>query len=175
YSSGDLFGTLGVKIVEGRDFQPSDYNYDQVNGDPNVAVISKALAELMFPHSHALGQQITYTNGQGAATIVGIIDPFYSPYSWPIQTFVVFQPASIVGRGTPFLVRVEPGAMKSVSAEIDRRLAKSNAGRVLRMQTIAEFKDQYFSGARIVIQAMTGVIILLVFVTALGIVGITSL
>jgi putative ABC transport system permease protein len=177
FGSGKLFETLGVKIVQGRNFQPSDFNYDQVNDSPKTAIISKAYAELMFPGKNALGQQLSGVDGSGAATIVGIIDPFYNPYGWPIHEFTVFYPATVgsYGRGTRFLVRVEPGQMKAVTAEIERRLTKLNAGRVMELKTIAEIKDRYFAGGRIVIRAMTGVIVLLVFVTALGIVGITSL
>jgi putative ABC transport system permease protein len=177
YGSGDVFGTLGVKIVEGRDFQPGDFNYDQVNGNPKTAIISRAAANLMFPAGHALGKQLSGTDGTNPVTIVGIIDPFYNPYGWPIHEYVIFQPATVgsYGRGTRFLVRVQPGAMKSVVAEIDRRLTKSNSGRVMEEKAISEIKDGYFAGGRVVVRAMTGVIALLVFVTALGIIGITSL
>jgi putative ABC transport system permease protein len=43
------------------------------------------------------------------------------------------------------------------------------------MRTVAETKDNFFSAGKLVITAMTGIIIVLVFITALGIVGITSL
>jgi putative ABC transport system permease protein len=177
YGSGDLWGTLGVKIVEGRDFQPADFNYDPVNGSPTVAIISKAYADLMFADGKALGKQLAQIDGSDPVTIVGIIGEFYNPYGWPIHEYAVFGPATVGSyvRGTRFLVRVEPGAMKSVSAEIERRLTKSNSGRAIELKTVDEIKDTYFTGGRIVVRAMTGVIVLLIFVTALGIVGITSL
>jgi putative ABC transport system permease protein len=54
-------------------------------------------------------------------------------------------------------------------------MTKSNSGRVITIKTIAEIKDTFNSGGRLVQKGMTAVIALLVFVTALGIIGITSL
>jgi putative ABC transport system permease protein len=175
YGKGDLFGTLGTKLMEGRDFTPNDFDYDQIKGNPKVVIVSRKLAELLFKTPHVVGRQID--DGQAVYTIVGVLDPFYNPYGWPIHEYVFFGP-SIVGsfaRGTRFLVRVEPGAMKSTIASIDTALMKSNSGRVITMKPIDEIKSNYFSGGRLVMKGMTAVIALLVFVTALGIIGITSL
>ena len=135
----------------------------------------QALAELLFKTPHAVGKQIE--DGSGTYTVVGILDPFYNPYGWPIHEYVFFGPSTVgsFARGTRFLVRVEPGAMKSTIAAIDTALTKSNSGRVITMKTIDEIKSEYFSGGRLVMKGMTVVIALLVFVTALGIIGITSL
>jgi putative ABC transport system permease protein len=64
--------------------------------------------------------------------------------------------------------------MKQVIPEIEKTLLKVNDGRNVEVKTIDEFKTQYFTESRIVIGAMTAVIVLLVVVTGLGIVGVTS-
>src|SRR5438067_4988140 len=175
YGKGDLFGTLGTKLIEGRDFVPNDFDYDQVNGNPKVVIVSKKLAELVFKTPHVIGKQIE--DGQAVYTIVGVLDPFYNPYGWPIHEYVFIGPSTVgsFARGTRFLVRVEPGAMKSTIGAIDVALTKANAGRVVTMRPIDEIKSEYFAGGRLVMKGMTVVIALLVFVTALGIIGITSL
>src|SRR5262245_45245496 len=48
YGAGDLFATLGTRLAEGRNFVPNDYQYDQINGNPTVVIISKELAQLVF-------------------------------------------------------------------------------------------------------------------------------
>src|SRR5205823_6652529 len=63
----------------------------------------------------------------------------------------------------------------SAIAALENAMVKSNRGRVVTSQTITEIKDNFFSGGRLVQKGMTAVIALLVFVTALGIIGITSL
>jgi putative ABC transport system permease protein len=175
YGSGDMFGTLGTHVIEGRDFVPNDYDYDQENGSPKVILVSKGLAELVFKTPHVIGKQID--DGQGTHTIVGVFDPFYNPYPWPIHNYAFFGPATIASQtyGSQYLVRVQPGAMKSVMAAIDTELPKANRGRVITLRTIDSFKTQFFAGGTMVMQGMTGVIALLVFVTALGIFGLTSL
>jgi putative ABC transport system permease protein len=175
YGEGDLFDTLGAKLAEGRKFVPNDYDYDQVNGNPSVVIISKALAQLVFGTPHAIGRQID--DGQAVYTIVGTIDQFYNPYGWPIHEYVVIGPSQVgsYARGERFLLRVEPGAMKSVVPLIDTRIIRANSGRVVELKTINEYKDLYFAGGRLVMRGMSGVIAVLVFVTALGILGLTSL
>jgi putative ABC transport system permease protein len=175
YGAGDLFATLGAKLAEGRNFVPNDYQYDQINGNPSVVIISKALAQLVFGTPHAIGKQID--DGQAVYTVVGTIDSFYNPYGWPIHEYVMIGPSTVgsYARGARFLLRVEPGAMKSVVPLIDSRITHANSGRVVEIKTIDEYKDQYFSGGRLVMKGMGGVIALLVFITALGIIGVTSL
>ncbi|HEY3056493.1 MAG TPA: FtsX-like permease family protein [Thermoanaerobaculia bacterium] len=175
YSKGDVFGTLGTKLIEGRDFTPNDYDYDQINGNPKVVIVSKALAELLFKTPHVVGKQIE--DSAATYTIVGVLDPFYNPYGWPIHEYVFFAPSTVgsFARGTRFLLRVEPGAMKSVVAALEPRLTKANDGRSITVKTIDEIKSTFFAGGRLVMKGMTAVIALLVFVTALGIIGITSL
>jgi len=90
---------------------------------------------------------------------------------------VVFAPSPVgsYARGSRFLIRVEPGSMQSTTAEIEKRLVAANGGRVLELETIDSIKAEFQSGSRLIVGATTGVIIILVFVTGLGILGITSL
>ena len=103
-----------------------------------------------------------------------MFDPFYNPYGWPIHEYAYMSAGLVARTGAPFLLRVEPGKMKQVIPEIEKRLLAVNDGRNVEFKTVAEIKDRYFTEARIVIGAMTAVIILLVIVTGLGIVGVTS-
>jgi putative ABC transport system permease protein len=179
YFKGDFVGTLGTKLIEGRTFQPSDFEYEKLpekdNAQPTVIIVSKALAELHFKTAHVIGKQLD--EGGTVYTIVGVIDPFYNPYGWPIHEYVMIGPSTVgsASRGLRYLVRVEPGQMKNVVGALDAALLKVNAGRIPENKTVTEIKDGYFSGGRLVMRAMGVVIALLIFVTALGIIGITSL
>jgi putative ABC transport system permease protein len=50
-----------------------------------------------------------------------------------------------------------------------------NPNRAFQVRTVLEIRDQFFAGGRVLVRAMTAIIVVLVFVTALGIVGITAL
>lgn len=182
YTTSGIFDTLDVKVIQGRGFVPGDFNYPR-DGEPNVVVISQALAKLLWKdNGSVVGRAIQRSDGSGTDvsqpfTVVGVIDEFYNPYGWPIHEYVIFYPSRVgsYARGSRFLVRVEPGAMKSVVPMIEKRLLGVNASRVFDMKTINEIKDSFQAASRLVVRMMSGVIVVLVFVTALGILGITSL
>ncbi|HKR62901.1 MAG TPA: FtsX-like permease family protein, partial [Thermoanaerobaculia bacterium] len=172
---GDIFGTLGVKVTQGRAFVETDTPVE-MNVPTKVTVISRALAKKLWGDANPIGRVITNGEGETPRTVIGIIDDFYNPYAWNIGEYVLFTPGRAYDSGgAVFLVRTEPGAMKSVTSQLEPRLISVNPGRVFRMFTISEMKDRYFSSGTLVIRAMTGIIIILVFITALGIIGISSL
>ena len=51
-----FFNTLGIRLLSGRGFQPAD---DEKH--PHLAVVSKSLAEHLFPHGDAVGQHVRYS------------------------------------------------------------------------------------------------------------------
>lgn len=160
--------TLGVKLVSGRNLRETDINEDP-NATTSPVIISRALEQLAFKGKSAIGQQ--FDSGD---TVVGVFDQFYNPYGWPIHEYAMIYPGYVARRGAPFLVRVKPGEMKSVRAEIEKRLLASNEGRNVETKPIMEIKDQYFTDSRLTINLMTGVIVLIIIITSLGIVGVTS-
>jgi putative ABC transport system permease protein len=172
---GHLLKTLGGRVTQGREFQPSDTPADP-NTTTKVTIISSKLAKKLWGDANPIGRVITTGDGDRPRTVIGVIDEFYNPYSWNIGEYVVFTPGRAYDEtGSSYLVRVEPGAMKSVAAQIETRLLKVNSGRIFRLLTIDEVKEGYFSQGNLVIRGMTAVIVMLIFVTALGILGITSL
>jgi putative ABC transport system permease protein len=172
---GKLFDTLGVKVTQGRDFVENDTPVES-DVPTRVTIISRALAKKLWGDANPLGRVITSGDGDRPRTVIGVIDQFYNPYAWNIGEFVLFTPGrSYDTGGATFLMRVESGALKSVVSELEPRLLAVNRGRVFRIRTIAEQKDRFFSAGKIVVRAMSGIIIVLVFITGLGIVGITSL
>ncbi len=170
-----IFDVLGTHVVQGRGFTEHDTPTDP-NTSTKVTIISRALAKKVFGDANPIGRVITNGEGDTPRTVIGVIDEFYNPYAWNIGEYVLFTPGrSFSSSGSSYLVRVEPGTMKSVVSQLEPRLVAVNGGRIFRTLTIAEVKDGFFSGGMLVIRAMTAIIVVLVFVTALGILGITSL
>jgi len=166
-----ILQTLGVKIVSGRDIRDTDID-DDPNSTVSTILISRQLEKLMFKGKSALGQQIG--NDAGTNNIVGVFDPFYNPYGWPIHEYCVLFAGHVSRTGARFLVRVEPGMLKQVAPMIEKRLIATNGGRNVELRPIPEVKSQYFTQNQIVIGAMAMVIVLIIIVTGLGIVGVTS-
>jgi putative ABC transport system permease protein len=171
-TSPGITDTLGVKMLSGRNLQESDINLDP-NATTSTVIISRALEQLVFKGQSAVGRQFVEPDNS-VDTIVGVFDPFYNPYGWPIHEYTYFAAGVVSRGGANFLMRVEPGKMKQIIPMIEKRLLVVNDGRNFELKMVSEIKDRYFTESRIVIGAMTGVIVLLIIVTGLGIVGVTS-
>jgi putative ABC transport system permease protein len=179
--SGDLkfFDTLGVSLLEGRNFTQEELEtYSQRDlppGTVNPVVISQKLADLIYPEGGALGKVIDESDGKPAYHVVGIFGPFYNPYGWPIEEYAVIYPSRTGSfNGTSFLVRTQPGQAAALTPEIEKTLLAANNGRNVEVQAIPEIREGYDARDKSVVFALNAVMFLLVFVTALGIVGITS-
>lgn len=175
----EVFDTLGVRVVRGRSFTKEEYDAANAGdgGDRSVtpAVISQALADLIFPKGDALGKVFKDPDGVDSYRVVGVFDPFYNPYGWPIGDYCLFYPGrSGSFRGSYYLVRTEPGRAQEMIAEIERVLLQSNNGRNVVVQSIPEIRSEYDARDQAVVAALNAVMVLLVVVTILGIVGITS-
>lgn len=186
FGTKDLINTLGSKVIEGRNFRDGDHGVGHVIDPANVAIISKSLADMLFPDGHAVGK--TIQQGQpgdtfeGPITVIGVIEEFYNPFGLPTNLSPnsnrgVFLPARVgsFGRGMRYLIRVEPGQMKTVMTEVEKRLTAQNAGRIFEFETTADKKARWFSSGKIVVTTMTCIIVALIAVTALGLLGLTSL
>jgi putative ABC transport system permease protein len=174
FVSPEVFDTLGVELVAGRNFTEEEYvrDYDGVH-DFNV-VVSSALAELLYPGEPALGRVLADSDSD-RYHIVGVFTPFYNPYGWPIHEYAMFFPGRNGSfRAWNFLVRAEPGRAGALIPEIEKALLALEPGRNLEVETIPEVKRAFMMDNVILVRALNGVMVMLVFVTALGIVGLTS-
>ena len=181
YGTEHLLETLGARLTEGRGFREEDYARRGQPEPVDVTVISRSLAEDLFPGESALGKQIEEDRDQ-PCTVVGVIETFYNP--WGIggreegySDRVAFFPGAVGSyeRGISYLIRTEPGAMSSVVQEVERRLTELQPDRVFDFKPTSEKKSAWFASSTIVVTTMTCIIVALVAVTALGILGLTSL
>jgi putative ABC transport system permease protein len=184
---------LGAKLIEGRNFtreetesetlrmrqifakaRPSGADGMPIEKTSQDIIISKAFAQLLFPDGKALGKRTEDTDGD-QYTIVGVIDRFYNPYGWPIHEYVMFFPMSsrsYIG-GAPYLVRAEPGRKAAVLASIEKALIKADPGRSIQVQPVSQIKERFQSRSALMVTILSVVIALLLFITSLGIVGLT--
>jgi putative ABC transport system permease protein len=73
YVSSDYFATIGLPILKGRGFQPSDMRAGNYFAPNSVAIVDEELAKRFWPNGDALGGGISWGGNDGPwATIVGI-------------------------------------------------------------------------------------------------------
>ena len=178
--SDGAIATLGVKLIAGRDFQPGEYHsYRDAEGEEHdrPAILTQTLADKFFPGGHALGKRITDGDNKSSDVVVGIIDTMHN--SWPREQS--FEGRVMLLPGEPedkrylqYLVRTQPGARKAVLAGVDDALLKVDSGRIVTHKTLEEIKRGTYGGELGLMKILSSVVVLLVLVTAFGIVGLTS-
>ena len=79
YYYGDQYlrPTLGLHLIAGRDFDANEIRHGRARADSPVIIVSKPVADALFPNGDALGQTV-YQDGN-PATIVGIVERLQTP------------------------------------------------------------------------------------------------
>jgi len=183
--STDIVDALGVEMLSGRKFRPEDFpTPDEIEAmgegtlpDRRNVIISKGLAEVLFPDGEALGQQIESGSGHAVNTVVGVIKHMHC--SWPMSSQaerVMLYPGEPAGsRSTHYVVRMEPGTLDGLFTTVEEELLRVNEGRLVSLVALDELKHEQIYRELVAVNSLLGgVSILLVVVTSLGVVGLTA-
>jgi putative ABC transport system permease protein len=181
FGTPDLLETLGVELVAGRDFTPDEYiEFDAAHVDAmrvSSAIITRDLAEYWFPGKSPIGQAL-YTAGKEPQTVVGVIDRLVRPnVTRPgRESFAVVLPIRVsAAPHGDYLLRVDPARKGEVLAAAEPTLNKVSPNRIiLKRQTFAEIRDNFFKADRAMAYLLVGVSLALLVITALGVVGLAS-
>lgn len=162
--------TLGVELSAGEWFSDQEVPPPPKEGDK--VLLSEDLAKKLFPDlspAEVVGKSIY---GGGPLKIVGIIDTLIAP--WPSQETMV-QAVKHHSDTPQYLVRTAPGRLEETMLVVEHQLMKSNRGRVLRDILTFDQVRTRASAPYITLASIFGVImIVLIFVIALGMVGLVS-
>jgi putative ABC transport system permease protein len=169
---------LGVKLAEGRNFTPQEIEY---NADPSgnqftqTVILTRDLARATFGDEPALGKRI-YTSSDRSAIVVGIIENMLGAWvDWDELTQVMLMPRKPSGPWVRYVVRVEPGRLDSLMAEAERKLAESNTNRAITwVRSHSTMKERSYRADSRMVTFLGVLVVLMVLVTALGIVGLAS-
>ncbi|MEO7734665.1 MAG: FtsX-like permease family protein [Kofleriaceae bacterium] len=179
--TSDLLKTLGVQLIAGRDFTPEEYVDLHAVGTTQAKVasviISRAIAERLFPGKSALGQAI-YVWGKEPQTVVGVIEylaPADVAQRRDSSAYSLLLPMNLSYVDGSYLLRVDPARRADVLAVVDATLRKVEPSRIfLKRDTFTEIREDYFKGDRAAYLLGFGVSIALLVITALGVVGLAS-
>ncbi|HSU82319.1 MAG TPA: ABC transporter permease, partial [Thermoanaerobaculia bacterium] len=171
-----LFETLGLPITQGRGFTEAEYEHGA--GAPlsevQPVVVSRALADALYPGGGAIGKQVADADESQRFTIVGIVDRFYNPFGETSEKVMLLPARSVsFDRGSQYLVRTQ-GSPGPLMPQLEKALLGVEKGRFVRSRTTVDNRDEFHGRDRLLVASLNAVMALLVLVTALGIVGLTS-
>ncbi len=170
--------TLGLRLIAGRAFNANDVlppaTSVQVSYAPQV-IVSKKLADALFPQGDALGKVI-YDVVDRPMTIIGITDSMLGSWVWNDHPDWVFlSPQLPIGKDIRYLVRAEPGRRDALMRVVEEHMTKSNPDRAINyVRTLQLFKDRSYLSDRNMGIFLASVTALLIAITSLGIFGLAT-
>ncbi len=186
YFGQNLLPTLGLRLVAGRDFRPDEYvdmdsavaalRAGNLKGLPHTVIVTRTMAERLWPGKRALGQTIYIADGI-PFRVIGVVANLARPnqihngveYStlWPIS--------ATSAEGASYVLRCAPQDRWRVLNAAVATLKKLGPNRVvLKKRTYDEARRTFFANDRAMAGMLVGVIVALLTVTGLGIVGLAS-
>jgi putative ABC transport system permease protein len=168
---------MGLELIAGVDFEEADVlvREQSVNANADSVIITQALAERLFDGDAqaAIGQSL-YTPSDQAVRVIGVVRRLQAP--WPnyadIENSAIF-PEVVIDGSSLYLVRTEPGDQNRLMPAVEEMLAASNNQRILRqLRTMMETREESYRIDSVMTRILYVVIATLIFITAMGIVGL---
>jgi len=186
FADEHALSTFGTTLVAGRNFRADEIGslgpYDKPA--PAAIIITRHLADKLFPDGAAVVGQHVYLDDAHASTIIGVVDCLEGSYAGSstrsIDEDTVLLPARYTSpdESMVYLVRVQPGQMDALLRTAPAALMAQNRMRLISPEdgvvTLAQARAKGYATDRGVAIMMAAVCVLLLLATAGGIVGLSS-
>ncbi|HJP99181.1 MAG TPA: FtsX-like permease family protein, partial [Rhodanobacteraceae bacterium] len=142
----------------------------------HVVVLTQNLAKHLWPNGDALGKQI-WIGPQDTYMVIGIVADVLRPNQsgGPSQVYwSAFFPIVPYPVVTDYIVRSAPQDRQRVIHEAVAKLEALSPNAVVKGKTFTEIRDAYFANTRSMVWMLVLVCVVMLAVTAFGIVGLTS-
>ena len=172
--------TLGVRLLAGRNFRASEIlppvsASDYTKFVPQL-IVTRSVAEQLFPHQNALGKTVYTSLGQ-PATLIGIIDNMIGTgwVGYEALDHVAIMPQLPRLYGFEYIVRTEPGRRNAIMRAVEEHLSTSNPNRVVKwVRSVEYFKNLLYRDDRNMQVFLITVTVLLLGIASLGIFGLAT-
>ena len=175
--SPGFFQTMGVPLVEGRDFRDTDKG-----GSERVVIISQSLAKTLFPGQDALNRNLWWTDGVmkfiGISTeprrIVGVVPDFDDENIIPSPAMTVYQPSDQEGWQGRLFVRTGQDPYALVPA-ITRTIHDMAADQpVERASTLEDIRAEVLTPDRLNAIVFGGFAAVALLISVVGVAGVLA-
>jgi putative ABC transport system permease protein len=172
---------LGLSLLQGRFFNDTEYAGSKLGNNylPNghVVIVTRSLAARLWSGQNALGKQL-WIGKSFNYTVVGIVADVLRPdtvgggvahFHW-----AAFFPVSPSLGIQDFVMRSAPQDRQRVLRDGVKKLEELSPSVVVKGQTFTDIRDKYFANVRSMVWMLVLVCVVMLAVTAFGIVGLTS-
>jgi len=174
---------LGLRLLQGRFFNDDEYAGSKFDTAPlaetHVVVITQSVARRLWPGQSALGK--TLYSMPHYYTVIGVVAdvlrPGFGNQAGPYIYDSTYYPLSAGGsKGvlSYYLIRSAPQDRDRIMREAEQKLASLNPGAVAKGQTYMDIREKYFADMSSMAWMLVLVCVVMLAVTAFGIVGLTS-
>lgn len=172
--SNDYFETVGLSVVQGRGFEPTD-----LPESDSVVVVSKGFADAFFPNENPLNQRISQQqfNGTWGAwfRIVGVVeDSKEFGVSRPGSVHIIYRPAAQWFAGNSVLVRTT-GSAGPLARHVAEVVGRHDADRpVDRISTLEDLRANDIAPERLNATLFSAFALLALLIAAVGVLGVLA-
>jgi predicted permease len=175
--SPGYFETLGLPIVQGRDFRDTDKN-----GSERVVIVSQSLAQSLFPGQEALNRDLRWTDGvmkfigisMEPRRIVGIVPDLDDENIIPTPTMMVYQPTDQEGWQGRLFVRTGQDPY-TLAPAIMRTIHEISAEQpVERASTLKDIRAEVLTPDRLNAVVFGGFAAVALLISVVGVAGVLA-
>ncbi|GLQ96966.1 ABC transporter permease [Dyella mobilis] len=171
---------MGLQLRQGRFFNAEEYADSKVDGgavpSTHVMVVTETLAKKLWPGQSALGK--TVYSKPYYFTVIGIVADVLRPYTFALDHdrsyYDIFLPVAPDAVLHEYILRGAPADRERIAREAVAKLQQLNPQAVVKGQTYQSIRDQYFANSQSMVWILVLVCLVMLAVTAFGIVGLTS-
>jgi predicted permease len=175
--SPGFFETLGVPILEGRDFRDDD-----LDGSERVVIISQSVARQLFPGREAVDRHVQWTDGvmkfigisTGPRRIIGVVPDVDDENIIPSPAMTVYQPSTQEGWNGRLFVRAknDPYALVPIITRTIHDMAANQP--VERASTLDEIRGEVMTPDRLNAIVFGGFATLALLISIVGVAGVLA-
>jgi predicted permease len=175
--SPGFFPTLGVPILEGRDFNDGDKD-----GSERVVIISQSLAQMLFPGQDAVNRKMWWTDGVmkfiGISTeprrIIAVVPDFDDENIIPSPAMTIYQPIDQEGWNGRLFVRAHQDPYALVPA-ITRTIHEMSADQpVEHASTLNDVRAEVLTPDRLNAIVFGGFAAVALLISVVGVAGVLA-
>jgi putative ABC transport system permease protein len=183
YGDEQMLSTLGLHLVAGRNFTAAEVTNKGMRdqSEPTLVIVTQDLAKKLFPNDSAVGKVVYLDGSNTPSNIIGVVERMQTPavgwgdnFTWH-STLI---PTRINASFARYIVRTRSGRLDAVTQGVKAALYGSNPLRVIDDEnSLKRFGDIRAEAYRadVGMAVLMGVVcLILLAVTAAGIVGLTS-